>query len=98
MNRGKKTMPRKSVQDILLDEITQLREESQKQSNILTRVSTVLDSIETQTTKTNGRVTVLEEVQNRQSGSIKTLAWVISIVLAGIPILLTVHQLFLIKR
>lgn len=86
MTQGERKMARKSVQDILLDEITQLREESQKQSTILTRVSTVLDSIETQTTKTNGRVNRLEEQVNFHRGGI-VVAYII-IVLVAIPVLI----------
>lgn len=89
-NRGTK-MPKTSIQDLLLEEVRQLREdtkqireEAQKHSNILTRVSTVMDAVEVQTTKTNGRVTRVEARLNIQKGGI-FVAYVF-IVLIAIPL------------
>lgn len=73
-------MPRQSVQDILLEEIKQLREESLKQSTMLTRASTILDAIEQQTTKTNGRVNRLEERVNIHRGGIYVAYVIIAVI------------------
>lgn len=54
-------MPRKgSNADIILEELRILQAEMKSNNQILTRVSTTLDSVEVQTTKTNGRVSRLE--------------------------------------
>lgn len=75
MNKGTKHMPRKgSPSDIILDELRILQSEMKANNMILTRVSTTLDSVESQTTKTNGRVSSLESWRNRIVGGMGVIS------------------------
>lgn len=68
-------MPRKgSPSDIILDELRILQSEMKANNMILTRVSTTLDSVESQTTKTNGRVSSLESWRNRIVGGMGVIS------------------------
>jgi len=80
--RGKQVMARTSIQDILLKEIQQLREDSRTQNTLLTEVATTLRDVKEQTTKTNGRVTRAEDRLNFQRGGIYVAYVAIGIVIA----------------
>ena len=67
--KGKYKMSRKSVQDILLEEVQQTRKDVSSQSKILTEAVTLLSEVREQTIKTNGRVTNLEAWRNRIIGA-----------------------------
>lgn len=84
-----------SNQDIILDELRIIQSEMKANSILLAKLSTTSESIETQTIKTNGRVTVLETTQNEQRGSIKALAWAMGVIVGAIPIIIAIHKYFL---
>lgn len=90
-------MPRTSVQDVLLEEIRSLREDSKNHTVLLAKVATTMEAVEVQTTKTNGRVNDHEKILNQQRGWIKAIILVGSIILTLIPIIITIHQIIIKK-
>lgn len=63
-------MPRQTIQDIILGEVSNLRDLRDGDSKLLYEVSQTLKSIEKQVTLTNGRVTRLEVGQEKQGNTL----------------------------
>lgn len=78
-------MPRTSVQDLVLQEMREMREENRATKELLARIDERTESIKDQTQKTNGRVGKLEERANIQRGGLY-VAYV-AIVLVIVPLL-----------
>ena len=57
-------------QDIILEELRIIQEEMKANNILLAKLSTTVESIDVQTTKTNGRVNRLEERVNIHRGGI----------------------------
>lgn len=77
-------MPRTSVQDILLQEMREMRDEVRSTKELLARIDERTENISEQTTRTNGRVNRLEERANIQRGGLY-VAYV-AIVLVAVPL------------
>lgn len=74
-------MARTSIQDILIDEVKEIRKDaqtnlqnSQMTREMLVEIATTLKEVKVQTEKTNGRVTKVEERLNMHRGGI-VVAW-----------------------
>ena len=58
-------MARKTVQDIILEEQKQTREDIKEILTVVTTLKTTMEGVENQTTKTNGRVSSLEDKHDK---------------------------------
>ena len=92
-NRGKK-MPRTSIQDILIDEVKELRKDAQTNLHnsqitreMLVEIATTLRDVKEQTTRTNGRVTKAEARLNFQRGGIYVAYIGIGLIIALLTLL-----------
>lgn len=58
-------------------------------------IKEILERIEAQTMKTNGRVTALEEKENKRDGSWTTLKWILGFIGFGTLLLVAKHLIHL---
>ena len=78
-------MPRTSVQDILLQELREMKGELQSTKDLLARIDERTAFIGEQTQKTNGRVGKLEDRSNFQRGGLYVAYVAIAVI--AIPLL-----------
>jgi hypothetical protein len=76
-----KTMAKTSIQDLLLEEVKELRKDAQESRTLLIEVATTLKDVKEQTLKTNGRTSRLEERVNIHRGGIYVAYLVITLII-----------------
>lgn len=86
-----------SRQNMIIEELRIIQEDIKSISSQQPTQKAILERIEAQVLKTNGRVTALEQSDNQTKGSIRMLSWVVGIFISLIPIIFTMHQLFIKK-